>query len=86
MFFPEGLDGPRFLRRLESRFGVKLAGGQGPWKGKIFRIAHLGAVDELDILAAIAAMEVVLFEMGYPVRFGAGVAAGSLILAAGSCA
>lgn len=86
VFFPEGLDGPEFLRRLERRFGVKLAGGQGPWKGKIFRIAHLGAVDELDILAAIAAVEVVLFEMGYPVRFGSGVAAASQIIAAGSCA
>jgi len=82
VFFPEGLDGREFLGRLESRFGVKLAGGQGPWKGKIFRIAHLGLLDELDILAAIAAMELVLFEMGYPVRLGAGVAAASQVIAA----
>lgn len=82
VFFPERLDGREFLRRLESRFGVKLAGGQGPWKGKIFRIAHLGLVDELDILAAIAAMELVLCEMGHPVRLGAGVAAASQVIAA----
>lgn len=83
VFFPEGLDGREFLRRLEARFGVKLAGGQGPWKGKIFRIAHLGVLDELDVLGAIAAMELVLFDMGYPVRLGAGVTAASQILAAG---
>ncbi len=86
VFFPDGLDGREFLRRLEARFGVKLAGGQGPWKGKIFRIAHLGVLDELDILAAIAAMELVLFEMGYPVRLGAGVAAASEVIAAGCSA
>lgn len=84
VFFPEGLDGREFLRRLEGRFGVKLAGGQGPWKGKIFRIAHLGVLDELDMLAAIAAIELVLFEMGQPVRLGAGVAAASQVIAAGS--
>lgn len=83
VFFPEGLDGREFLRRLEGRFGVKLAGGQGPWKGKIFRIAHLGVLDELDMLAAIAAIELVLFEMGQPVRLGAGVAAASQVIAAG---
>lgn len=83
VFFPEGVDGREFLRRLETRFGVKLAGGQGPWKGKIFRIAHLGVLDELDVVAAIAAMELVLFEMGYPVRLGAGVTAATQVIAAG---
>ena len=80
-FFPEGVDGKAFLKRLESRFGVKLAGGQGPWKGKIFRIAHFGTIDELDILSALAAMELVLVEMGRPVKLGSAVAAASEVLA-----
>ena len=82
-FFPDGIDGKAFLKRLETRFGVKLAGGQGQWKGKIFRIAHFGKIDELDILAALAAMELVLLEMGRPVRLGSGVAAASEVLARG---
>jgi aspartate aminotransferase-like enzyme len=82
-FFPEGVDGKAFLKRLESRFGVKLAGGQGHWKGKIFRIAHFGRIDELDILSALAAMELVLVEMGRSVKFGSGVAAASEVLAGG---
>jgi len=80
-YFPEGVDGKALLRRLESRFGVKLAGGQGPLAGKIFRIAHFGAVDELDILSALAAVELVLAEMGQSVKLGAAVAAASRVIA-----
>ena len=39
---PHGIDGAALLKRLESRFGVKLAGGQLELAGKIFRMAHFG--------------------------------------------
>jgi len=81
IYFPENLDGKRFLDRLEARFGVKLAGGQGPLRGRVFRIAHLGMVDELDILSSLAAIELVLAEMGYEVTLGAAVAAASRVFA-----
>lgn len=78
---PDGVDGGALLKRLESRFGVKLAGGQAHLKGKIFRIAHMGIVDELDILSTLAAIELVLDELGRSVEFGAGVAAAQRVLA-----
>jgi len=78
---PPGLDTDAFLKRLVARFGVKLAAGQGPLKGKIFRIAHMGIIDELEILGSIAAMELVLVEMRQVVKLGAGVAAASEVLA-----
>jgi aspartate aminotransferase-like enzyme len=81
VYVPEGLDGKRLLGRLESRFGVKLAGGQGPLKGKAFRVAHMGIIDELDIIATIAALELVLKEMGHSVVLGSGVAAASRVFA-----
>ena len=81
VYFPEGLDGKGFLDRLQGRFGVKLAGGQGPLKGRIFRIAHMGMVDELDILSTLAAIELVLAEMARDVKLGAGVAAASGVFA-----
>lgn len=80
-YLPAGIDARIFLDRLERRFGVKLAGGQGPLAGKIFRMAHLGMIDELDILSALAAIELVLVELGHPVVLGTGVAAASRILA-----
>jgi len=81
VYIPEEVDGKRFLKRLESRFGIKLAGGQGHLKGKIFRLAHFGLIDELEVLAAIAAIELVLVEMGQAVALGTGVAAASRVLA-----
>ncbi|MFQ5854742.1 MAG: pyridoxal-phosphate-dependent aminotransferase family protein [Anaerolineae bacterium] len=48
------IDGLR--RRLEQRHRVVLAGGQGPLKGRIFRIGHLGDVNEADIDNALAAI------------------------------
>jgi aspartate aminotransferase-like enzyme len=80
-YFPEGVDGKAFLKRLEERFGLKLAGGQGRLKGKILRIAHFGVIDELEILSALAAMELALVEMGQSVKLGASVAAASAVLA-----
>ena len=35
----------------------------------------MGYIDQFDILAAIAGVELVLHEMGHPVEIGAGVAA-----------
>jgi aspartate aminotransferase-like enzyme len=78
---PEGVDGSALLKRLEGKWGVKLAGGQGHLKGKIFRIAHMGIVDELDILGTLHAIELVLDELGRPVELGAGPAAASRVLA-----
>lgn len=79
-YMPDGVDGKTFLARLESRFGLKLAGGQGPLSGKICRIAHMGQVDELDILGTMAAIECVLRELGQPVQPGQGVAAAETVL------
>jgi aspartate aminotransferase-like enzyme len=78
---PKGVDGSAFLKKIESRFGVKVAGGQGQIKGKIFRIAHLGVVDELDIIGTLAAVEMVLVEMGQNIELGSATAAAMKVLA-----
>jgi aspartate aminotransferase-like enzyme len=49
-------------------------------KGKIFRIAHFGEVDELDTISALAAIEMTLLELGRPVKLGSAVAAASEVL------
>ena len=78
---PESVDGSKFLKRLEGRFGIKVAGGQGHVKGKIFRVAHMGIIDELDIVGTLTAIELVLDELGFPVELGSGVAAATRVLA-----
>jgi aspartate aminotransferase-like enzyme len=74
---PPAIDGAEFLQRLEARFGLKVAGGQMQLKGKIFRIAHFGLIDELDIIGALAAIEMTLHDLGHPVKLGSSVAAAS---------
>lgn len=53
----DGLVGADALRsRLRTDHGVELAGGQGPLKGKIVRIGHLGWVDERKLRLGLAAL------------------------------
>jgi aspartate aminotransferase-like enzyme len=67
---------------MKKRFDIVLAGGQDDFKGKIFRIGHLGFVSDRDILAAIGALEATLRELGYDALTpGAGVAAAAKVIA-----
>jgi aspartate aminotransferase-like enzyme len=77
-FPPAGVSASDLSKRLEQRFGVKVAGGQGDLKGKIIRIAHLGYFDALDVFSVIAAIELCLLEMGQAFDLGAGVRAAML--------
>jgi aspartate aminotransferase-like enzyme len=44
-------------------------------EGRIFRIGHCGYFDAYDIIATIAAAELALESLGYPVELGKGVGA-----------
>jgi aspartate aminotransferase-like enzyme len=72
---PEGIDANTISDRMRSDFGCVIAPGQGPLKGKVFRIGHFGYVSELDIIRGLAALEMTLERLGYPVKLGAAVAA-----------
>jgi aspartate aminotransferase-like enzyme len=74
---PEGLDGKALVKRLRDDYGITVAGGQAKLAGRIFRIGHLGYVDGFDMLTAIGAVEMVLADMGYPVKAGEGLRAAS---------
>jgi aspartate aminotransferase-like enzyme len=67
---PEGLDAGALLLLLRDRHGVTLAPGQGPLKGKVFRIGHIGYFDVFDIATALAAVELALTELGADVERG----------------
>jgi len=72
---PEGVDGEKLVKTMRDQYGVTIAGGQAQLKGKIFRIAHMGFIEELDIIAGICCLEKVLTQMGYKFELGAGVRA-----------
>ncbi len=74
--------GPEIVAAMLDRHGAQLSGGQGELKPHIFRIGHIGYVDDLDLLGVLAALEGVLADGGHAVSPGAGVAAAAASLSA----
>ena len=68
----EGKKIPKYMR---DELGVTITGGQDELEGKIFRLAHFGYIDRFDITTALAALELTLNHLGFPVAHGIGVAA-----------
>jgi aspartate aminotransferase-like enzyme len=71
---PEGIDGSRLVRMMLEEYGVGIADGQREYKGKIFRIAHLGYMDRFDVIIGLSALEIALSRLGYKLEIGKGVA------------
>ena len=70
---PEGVDSGALVLALRDRFGITLAGGQGPLQGEIFRIGHIGYFDVFDVATALAGVELVLAELGADIERGVAV-------------
>ena len=62
---PQGVEVAALRRLLEDEYDLVVAGGQGKLSGKIFRIGHLGLVDEDDIRHALEALGKALPRVGY---------------------
>ncbi len=77
---PDGFDGQQVYKDLRVKYGITAAGGQDQLKGKVFRIANMGYVDTFDVITAVAAVEMVLKGMGYPLKLGTGVGVAQEIL------
>ncbi|HHV06646.1 MAG TPA: alanine--glyoxylate aminotransferase family protein [Firmicutes bacterium] len=81
-FVPEGkADTLRAL--VKQQFGLCLAGGKGKLDGKVLRFSHMGYVDELEILGALAVLELGLRQLGQKVQLGRGVAQAQAVFAQG---
>ena len=72
---PDGLDSGKVVAHAYQRYNLSLGGGLAQLAGKVFRIGHLGDLNELMILSAIAGTEMVLRDCGVMVTPGSGVAA-----------
>lgn len=79
-YYPNGVDDTSFRKTMGEEFGITIAGGLGPLKGKTFRVGHMGNVSTNDIFATISAIEGSLARQGYEFTEGAGIAAANRIL------
>jgi alanine-glyoxylate transaminase / serine-glyoxylate transaminase / serine-pyruvate transaminase len=72
---PEGVNGADVIDRAFRRYNLSLGAGLSQVAGKVFRIGHLGDVNELMLLGAIAGAEMAMRDVGIGVEPGSGVAA-----------
>jgi alanine-glyoxylate transaminase/serine-glyoxylate transaminase/serine-pyruvate transaminase len=72
---PPGFDGAEVIDRAYRRYNLALGAGLSQMAGKLFRIGHLGDLNELMLLGAIAGAEMAMRDVGIDVAYGSGVAA-----------
>ncbi len=62
---PDGVVGAELSQLLNKKYGTVIAGGQAALAGKIFRIGHLGWVEDAHIDDAVEAVGSALVELGH---------------------
>ena len=62
VWWPEGVDGKAIAKHAREDHGIVLGGGQGKLDGKIFRVGHLGYVQQSDVAEALDVVEQLLTE------------------------
>ena len=70
---PEGVDGGALSKRLRTQYDTVLAGGQGKLAGKIFRVGHLGWLEEDEMAACFSAIQSALVDEGFAPAEGASI-------------
>ena len=58
------MDAEELRRIIKNKFDILLAGGQDHLKGKIFRVGHLGYINDRDIITVISAISNTLLDLG----------------------
>lgn len=72
---PQGMDDASVRKALLTTYNVEVQGGQGAYKGKIFRIGHMGIASWGDLLLCFAGLERILGKAGRAKTPGAALAA-----------
>lgn len=72
---PEGIDSADIVKRAYRTYQTSLGGGLNKVMGKVFRIGHLGWLNEVMVLASLSAAEMALLDCGVRLAPGSGVGA-----------
>ncbi len=72
---PDGVDAREVIRIGYERYNTSFGSGLARLSGKVFRIGHLGDLNEAMCLTALSVAEMALVEAGADIAFGSGVAA-----------
>ena len=58
-----------------NEYGISLGAGLGPLNGKVFRIGHLGWLNETMVLGVLGGVELTMRDLNIPFEPGSGVGA-----------
>jgi len=72
---PEGINAADVIAHAFKRYNLSLGAGLSKVAGKLFRIGHLGDLNELMVLGALAGAELAMIDVGIKIEPGSGVAA-----------
>ena len=72
---PSGVNGAEVIDIAYRRYNLALGAGLARMAGRLFRIGHLGDLNELMLLGAIAGAEMAMRDVGMKITPGSGVAA-----------
>ncbi len=75
IFVPEGIDSAEVVKTAYYRYNLSLGVGLNKVAGKVFRIGHLGALDEIMIGGALFGVEMALRDCGVKIAPGSGTGA-----------
>jgi alanine-glyoxylate transaminase/serine-glyoxylate transaminase/serine-pyruvate transaminase len=70
ILMPEGHSSDAMRKVALERFNLSLGGGLGPLMGKVFRIGHLGDLNEPMLLGCLATTELAMKTAGVPFNAG----------------
>jgi alanine-glyoxylate transaminase/serine-glyoxylate transaminase/serine-pyruvate transaminase len=82
VLMPEGHNGDAFRALALEHFNISYGASFGPFAGKMFRIGHLGDINELMLMGALAGTEMTLGLAGVPHKKGGVQAAMDYLVAA----
>jgi alanine-glyoxylate transaminase/serine-glyoxylate transaminase/serine-pyruvate transaminase len=72
---PEGINGAQVIEIAFRRYNLSLGAGLSKVAGKVFRIGHLGDLNEIMLIGAIGGAEMAMIDAGIHIAPGSGVAA-----------
>jgi alanine-glyoxylate transaminase/serine-glyoxylate transaminase/serine-pyruvate transaminase len=75
IYVPEGFNGADVIATAYRRYNLALGAGLAKVAGKVFRIGHLGDLNELMVLGALSGVEMSMMDVGIKIEPGSGVAA-----------
>src|ERR1700730_2355183 len=70
---PPGFNGADVIDAAFRRYNLSLGAGLSQVAGKVFRIGHLGDLNDLMVLGAIAGAEMAMRDIGIEIQLGTGV-------------